>query len=284
MDRSYTHRHLERIAFQLGQRLRLGDRTYRVRGYFPNRMRAHLDHEPHVRALVARLLGARTGAFIDVGANVGQTFVGVIAADPSRFYVGCEPLVSCAFFLDQFIRDNALAHCRIVPVALSDANGMATLWSNGAFDLMASLTGDVQVDGGRRRFRSDVPTMTGDALMSALGVGAIAAIKIDVEGHELAVLRGFAGTIAAHRPAILFELLPNFFGVARVRQPDEACRRNLTLARGIEEFLAHAGYRILQLDADGREHAISGFDLDDAAAYRGADYVAYPAEPLTTPP
>ena len=37
----------------------------------------------------------------------------------------------------------------------------------------------------------------------------VALIKIDVEGHEAAVVRGAAETIAAHAPAVIFEYAPH---------------------------------------------------------------------------
>ena len=40
--------------------------------------------EPWVVDLLARLLPAKAGAFLDVGVNLGQTLLAVKAADPTR--------------------------------------------------------------------------------------------------------------------------------------------------------------------------------------------------------
>ncbi len=42
----------------------------------------------------------------------------------------------------------------------------------------------------------------------------VALIKIDVEGHEAAVLRGAAAVIARHAPSVVFEYAPELLGEA----------------------------------------------------------------------
>ncbi len=210
MNRASLAIHLGRIRHQLGAEFKLGSASYRVRGYCANRLPIGLGHEQHVYRAIERVLATREGTFVDVGVNVGQTLFTVLSIDPSRSYVGFEPQIDCSFFVDQFIRDNGLDHLQVIAMALSDTDGFLPLYSNRDCDDMASLQGDTEVDGQQRRMSSIVAVRRGDAAISELGIEAIAAIKIDVEGAELQVLRGLTETLGKNRPPVLFELLPNY--------------------------------------------------------------------------
>lgn len=50
-----------------------------------------------------------------------------------------------------------------------------------------------------------VTMRTGDSVVAELGIDDIALIKIDVDGYDVAVLRGLTETIVMHRPVIQFE-------------------------------------------------------------------------------
>lgn len=93
---------------------------------------------------------------------------------------------------------------RALPVALSDRDGVAELrvprrargYSNQgatlAHDSLGGLDyGAVQVETRR---------------LDGMDAGDVGFIKIDVEGHELAVLRGAAGLLARCRPKLLIEM------------------------------------------------------------------------------
>lgn len=248
----------------------LGDRAYLVRGYFPNILEVDSPHEREVRAVIARILAARPGCFVDVGANLGQTLGGVLSIDPDREYLGFEPQLSACFFVERFLRDNGLERAQVLPLALSDANGVRKFWTVGEADVSASL-----IERSGQSVRSIViPVRRGDEVLAELGIREIAAIKIDVEGAERDVVAGLSDTLARQRPPIVFEVLPNFEGKERRPLPDAVARRQSAAAEELATLLQRLGYRIYCIDPQGTEVPIDRFDLDNRQAFLGTNYVA----------
>ncbi|MFK7941970.1 MAG: FkbM family methyltransferase [Paracoccaceae bacterium] len=267
--------HMPRVRHQLGELMRIGSQGYRVRGYLANRQATTLGHEPHLLKVLSRAMAARTGPVLDVGVNTGQTLLKVLSIDPSRPYIGFEPQVGCCFCLGQFLEDNNLSQAQIVPVALSDRDGMIQLHGAGAFDEMASTR---PRPGTQAHW---VAARIGDHVLAELGVPQPGVIKIDVEGAELEVLSGMRDTLARAHPVVFFEVLPNFKGDDRVPLPPTTCAHNNARAAQILSFFEQLGYRLQQIAKDGTCRSIKAFSLDDRAGFTSRDYVAWP--PLDAP-
>jgi FkbM family methyltransferase len=271
--------HWPRVRNQLGGSLALGSRQYRVHGYHPNRLARDFDDEPHMIPVFTRILSGRQGTFLDVGANLGQTLVKVLAVDPTRAYVGFEPQLECCFYIEQFLRANSLADAAIVPVALSNRNRMVPLYWDQPHDTTASvLPSHAYSPDQRRPHLSWVAGRRGDEVVRELGIERTAAIKIDVEGFELEVLSGLSETIAQQRPAVVFEVLTNFFWNKLI--DDDARAEKSRRASAIYALFQDAGYVVHRIGANGEAHHIEFFDLDTRAdskfANEGRDYVAIP--------
>jgi FkbM family methyltransferase len=262
--------HLKRLQRQIGRPLKLGKKAFKVRGYHADRLATDFAHEPQFLTLIERLFLDRRGAFIDIGTNVGQTLIKVLSIDPTREYLGFEPQIDCCFYIDRFIRDNSLANVSILPMVLSDSNGLLKLYFNSDYDEMAST---LPSGGGQSKW---VPSRVGDEVLSELNLSDVAIIKIDVEGAELEVLRGLKESMQRWRPLLIFEVLPNFTGEERTMLPTEMQQTNDRRSSEIAELLDERGYKIYQVDANGREIAIRAFNLSDPEKYIGRDYVARP--------
>lgn len=263
--------HIERVQHHLGKRLSLGDRSFRVRGFLANRLAIDFQHEPQFVELLRRLFAERAGAFIDIGTNVGQTLIKSLSVDPTRRYIGFEPQIDCCFYIDRFIKDNGLSMASILPLALSDTNGLLQLYSNSDRDEMAST-----LPGSAARSQW-VAARIGDEVLDELGPSAISVIKIDVEGAELSVLRGLSKSLGRWRPSLVFEQLPNFVGERRTRIPSADAADNSRRAEAIADFLRDHAYQLFQITDQGREVEIDGFSLDDPVNYVGRDYLARPS-------
>jgi FkbM family methyltransferase len=166
-------------------------------------------YEGHLAELF-RCLVSSGDRCVDVGANVGvhtvrlAKLVGtageVIAIEPDA---GVAKRTRCNITL------NHLANARVVNAAASDQAGHMRLYRPDPSDTNRArasllrhpyLTGDPVT----------VPVLTIDGICD----GPVALIKIDVEGHEAAVLRGATAVIAGHAPSIVFEYAPELLAEA----------------------------------------------------------------------
>ena len=199
-------------------------------------------------AVMERIFAEREGAFIDVGANVGQTLLKVLKIDPDREYVGFEPQLSSALGIESFICDNNLKSHTILPVALSDCERLTKFAVRFANDTTASSNLSARPED-FYRYQFTVPGRRGDTALADLGVGKVAMIKIDVEGAELQVLEGFAETIQRTRPVVLFECLPNLLLVTGARLSDEIIETRRANNQRISEFFSRLDYDLYEIAA-----------------------------------
>ena len=137
----------------------------------------------------------------DVGAWEGVfTLFFARAVGAAGQVIAFEPNPSNAARLRENLALNGLTNARLVELALGERTGSAWLaapaGASGRGVLTATPTGQA------------VAVQTLDGLIAALGLPAPNFVKIDVEGAELAVLRGGADTLARCRPALLIEVHP----------------------------------------------------------------------------
>jgi FkbM family methyltransferase len=147
---------------------------------------------------------ARAGTtVIDVGANVGLFTVPLARAVGSRGrVVAIEPGEENVARLETNLRLNRLANVLVERVAATDQDGVVEL--NVADDPAYHST--VEVHDGRGVGRAlSVPAARLDTIWTRLGRPPVSAIKVDVEGAELAVLRGAETLLRETRPALLLE-------------------------------------------------------------------------------
>ena len=136
---------------------------------------------------------------LDIGANIGNHTLAfaTVASQVHAF----EPIPRIHALLRQNVEQNQLANVALHAVAISDSEGEATIhmvtdgnYGASSFDQRSGVSEAVTVS--RRR---------GDALLAELGVDKVDFIKIDVEAHEVYVLRGLMATLENQRPFITME-------------------------------------------------------------------------------
>ena len=163
------------------------------------------SYEVHLAEIFPYLIGPGDRC-IDVGANIGiHTIRLARLVGASGAVIALEPDEELARRNSHNLLLNRLRNVRVIPAAASELSGeRAVLYRPGAQDSNkgrasllphAYLTGSVET----------VPTVRLDDVND----GPVALIKIDVEGHEAAVVAGASSTIEAYSPSIIFEYDPD---------------------------------------------------------------------------
>lgn len=194
--------------------------------------------EPNELAFVGRFL--RPGmAVVDAGANEGwySTFMARrVAAD--GLVLAVEPSERERTRLLRNVSINGLSNVRVASEGLAANAGHAVLHIADPEHNGQNTLGSFVYEGVTNALDVDIKLQRLDELAGHLG-RRIDLIKMDVEGAELAVLRGAEQVLRESRPVILFELL------------DAALRAQNASAREVLAFLAQRGFSVLKFDADG---------------------------------
>jgi len=141
------------------------------------------------------------GTFFDIGANIGIYAALLGTSFPDLNIHAFEPFPASCDNLKAIAAANGL-NINLHRCALSDSIGTASLTISAQSDASHSLS--------TRRYSGtgviEVPTTTLDEAVRTLGV-VPDLIKVDVERHEPAVVRGSIETLTEHRPIVVIELL-----------------------------------------------------------------------------
>lgn len=151
--------------------------------------------EPHIAAAIGRLLSPGA-VFVDVGANVGVTaFRAARCVGPSGKVIAFEPDPANAALFLRGVAANGFENVTLFPLALSDRRAVFAMQGGSNGYLVPAAQTDIAIQ-----------AIPGDALLGE--EPRIDLVKIDIEGHEPAALRGLAKTLARQRPLLLCEFNP----------------------------------------------------------------------------
>jgi FkbM family methyltransferase len=142
--------------------------------------------------------------FIDVGAHVGKYALKVAKANPASLVIAIEPGKLQFNALIDGIRKNNLKNVIPLNIAAWDSAARLKLRVYSAID--TSTVVDEFDCFGRLIRIENVEARPLDDVVKELGLGRVDWVKIDVEGAELHVLRGFRNGIARFRPRVIIEV------------------------------------------------------------------------------
>ena len=176
----------------------------RVRRAHYGRKLASAQPEPEMAIL--RHLVPAGGCALDLGANFGlYTRFLAEAVGPSGTVHAVEPVPATFAVLQSNVRRLGLSQVRTHPVAVSEATQAVTMtvpeYASGGSNFYEARV--IRAPDARGRAVHVVGARLDDLFA---GLPRIDIIKCDVEGHELAVVRGAAAVVRAHHPAWLMEV------------------------------------------------------------------------------
>jgi FkbM family methyltransferase len=213
-------------------------------GYWPNRSAFFLGRYYDLPTQLALAAILHTGdSFVDVGANQGM--ISLLAArlvGPTGQVTAFEPNPHPRAAFELAARRNAISHLAIHPVGLGENEAVLELRiprinpGEGSFGRPAYAASELETIACR--------VARGDSFLSS---STPRAIKIDVEGYELYVLRGLDATLARAKPLLIIELVSRHLANA-------GCN-----VEAVTAFLRARGYRAYRmgLRSLGRRKALS---------------------------
>jgi FkbM family methyltransferase len=181
---------------------------------------------------------------VDAGANIGEvTLVAAKAVGPEGRVFSFEPIQRIADHLDQHVQLNRLAQIRVVRCALADKADRKPIFKAAARFYDGSIhdgLGTLYSTAERSIASEEVLLNTLDAFVGEAEVRRVDLVKIDVEGAELAVLRGSAATLTRFKPHLIIEVQEDTARAAGYRAVD------------ILSFLKPMGYGFHVIGRNGR--------------------------------
>jgi FkbM family methyltransferase len=140
-----------------------------------------------------------TGTLLDIGAHIGTIALPVAAAGSRVVAIEMNPS-NCLRLIHGAVV-NRLRNFRVVPLAVSDFDGMAGFVGTDAWGYISKEAAALPAMCAR------LDTLAYSLQLGSEGINPTepVAMKIDVEGNELQVLRGCPILLRQYRPIVIFE-------------------------------------------------------------------------------
>lgn len=162
-------------------------------------VRDYFFEEAEIKELCKYATG---GVMIDIGANIGiySVSLGKELGDKGELWA-FEPLEVNINAINENMALNRLENYKAFQMALSDSNGTISLSLSD--DAMYASIAEVYREGNSKTVEVEMKRL--DDIWLSAGKPDVSAMKIDVEGAELSVLKGATELISTAKPPILLE-------------------------------------------------------------------------------
>lgn len=196
--------------------LRIADKTYLKR--LPGNIYMKVHPGEHIQqqlfwygyyektvGIILKKLLKPDSIFIDVGANIGYFSLLAALQSPKGSIIALEPVSYLFNSLRENISLNKFSNIEAINIAAGDKEENRLIYLSGADNTGMS---SFQKPANYSEKNETVKVVTLDSLPDNLKLSRVDIIKIDVEGNELAVLKGMKEIASRFQPHILIELNP----------------------------------------------------------------------------
>ena len=155
-------------------------------------------HEPVGTEILVSILRENM-TIVDIGANIGYFVMQEASRQKYKQILAIEPNPASFSLLQQNIERNHFENIRALHLAISDTEGSRPFYISKQSNLCSMTPRKDCTD------TIDVNVMPLDQLLAKEKVSHIDLIRMDLEGHEICVLRGMLETLKRDRPWICLE-------------------------------------------------------------------------------
>jgi len=198
--------------------------------------------EPESWAAVREHLGSGA-TFVDIGAHIGTySLRAAPIVGPGGRVIAIEPNPETVRKLEGNIQASGAHTVTVEPFACSDAEAMLELFAgprSNSGETSLSRTNATRDEHAGASYKVRARPL--DAILQEAGVTRVDAVKIDVEGAELLVLKGAGQTLDRFHPVVLIEVV------------DQQLRSMGTSAKDVYEFFHAHRYQARRSFADNVE-------------------------------
>ena len=155
--------------------------------------------------------------FLDLGANIGYFSLLVASNSPSAKVISFEPVAGLFQNMNDNISLNNIKNISTINVAVGEINEEKELFVSAPDNLgMSSFHQPENFSGKTERVR----VVTIDDWFETSGLPGIDIIKLDIEGSELAALKGMKEVLQEQKPFLIVEINPGTLSMFNLRPSD----------------------------------------------------------------
>lgn len=155
--------------------------------------------------------------FIDIGANIGYFSILSATISPSVRVISFEPVKDLFKKMKENFSINDCKNIEAINAAAGEINERRELFISNADNLGMSSFHQPENYSGRKE---KVEVVSIDNWFKTSGLSKIDLVKLDIEGSELAALKGMKGVLEKQKPVLLVEINPETLSLFGLKPHD----------------------------------------------------------------